>query len=49
MLIVYSRPQITQISGWIANIENACIQCELKAGFIRNLFEHMIRLFAPLL
>lgn len=49
MLIVYSRPQITQISGWIANIENACIQCELKAGFIRNLFENMIRLFAPLL
>jgi len=49
MLIAYSRPQINQISGWITNIEKACIQCELKAGFIRNLFEHMIRLFAPLL
>jgi cardiolipin synthase len=49
MLITYSRPQITQIQTWMARIEKACIHCELKAGFMRILFEHVIRLFSPLL
>lgn len=49
MLIAYSKPQIEHVYAWIKHLETSCIQQELKAGFIRNLFEHIVRLFAPLL
>jgi cardiolipin synthase len=49
MLMVYSSSHIEQIQNWMSRLELQCGRPLLKAGPLRNLWEHLVRLFAPLL
>jgi hypothetical protein len=49
MLMVYSQSHIEQIQNWMSRLELKCGRPLLKAGKLRNFWEHLIRLFAPLL
>jgi cardiolipin synthase len=49
MLMVYSSSHIEQIQNWMSRLELQCGRPLLKAGPLRNFWEHLVRLFAPLL
>lgn len=49
MLIVYSSEPIKAVRDWMDQVERKGEQRCLDAGFTQNMFEHIVRLFAPLL
>jgi len=49
MLMVYSGSHIEQVQNWMSRLEFQCGRPLLTAGWARNFWEHLVRLFAPLL